>query len=221
MSNLTISKRNGDNYRTIWYMPGGGANWVNYMTWCYYNNTILTTLPAHFSHKIVSETLPNYIYLYWLQSHQANPNDADIVLGSTRHGINLKFNNITKNGRWFYNVEELKTFTSLRINYNLDWAKIVEDPEQFVIDLNQLSGYNIKFNSIVEQTFVQYLDTAYPHPLLRGDQYRNHPWITQIFEYIFQQLDSTESFTQSQKNDEVWNRIDSQWIKYYPSRWHS
>jgi hypothetical protein len=196
-------------------MPGGGANWVNYMTWCYYYNKILPTVPLHFSNKIIRETFPEYNYLFWLQSHQIDSTSADIVFGSRRNGLNLKINNIIKNGNSTYKPEDLANFDSPQLDYDLDWALIVENPEQFVKDVNQLSGYNIKFNSIVEQAFVQYLNSAYPDPLLHGDQYQNHPWIVEAFEYLLKNL-STPNLI-----DEAWHMIDSQWIKYYPATWHS
>jgi len=196
-------------------MPGGGANWVNYMTWCYYYNKILPTVPLHFSNKIIRETFPEYNYLFWLQSHQIDSTSADIVFGSRRNGLNLKINNIIKNGNSTYKPEDLANFNSPQLDYDLDWALIVENPEQFVKDVNQLSGYNIKFNSIVEQAFVQYLNSAYPEPLLYGDQYRNHPWIMEAFECLLKNLSTTKLI------DEAWHMIDSQWIKYYPATWHS
>ena len=201
-------------------MPGGGANWVNYMTWCYYYNKILPAVPLHFSNKIVRETFPEYNYLFWLQSHQVDSTSADIVFGSQRNGLNLKINNIIKNGNSTYKPEELVNFNAPELDYNLDWALIVEDPERFVKDVNRLGGYNIEFNSIVEQAFVQYLNSAYPHLLLHGDQYQNHPWITQIFECTLQQLRLTD-LSESQKTDKAWDMIQSQWIKYYPAAWHS
>jgi hypothetical protein len=202
-------------------MPGGGANWVNYMTWCYYHNKILTDVPAHFGLTIVCETFSNYGYVYWLQHHDRDPNDSDIVFGSQRYGINLLFNNITKNSQWTFTPGQFLTYTAPDLDYNLDWALIVEDPEQFVKDLNCLGQYDIKFNSIVEQAFGQYLTTAYPHPLLHGDQYRGHPWIMQIFNNTLQNLIPKDISTQSQKIEAAWNMIDAQWVKYYPDSWHS
>ena len=196
-------------------MPGSGANWINYMTWCYYYNKILPAVPLHFSLKIVRETFPEYNYLFWLQSHQVAPGAADIVFGSRRNGLNIRINNIIKNGGGKYTSEELVNFDSPDLDYNLDWALIVEDPEQFVKNVNQLGGYNIEFNSIVEQAFVQYLNSAYPDPLLHGNQYQNHPWIKEVFEYALTDASSP------QKTDQAWHMIDSQWIKYYPATWHS
>ena len=218
LESISLKRSNG-NYSTVWWMPGGGANWVNYMTWCYYHNKILPTVPLHFSLKIVKETFPEYDYLFWLQNHQSDPANADIVFGSCRNGLNLRINNIIKNGNSAYKPEELVNFNSPELDYNLDWALIVEDPEQFVKDVNRLGEYNIEFNSIVEQAFVQYLDSAYPDPLLHGDQYQTHPWIAQAFECIVQHLYLTDSST-SQKTDKAQAMIESQWVKYYPATWH-
>lgn len=209
------SKKNSGNFSTIWFEPGSGANWVNYMTWCYYHNKILPTTPLHFGSDIIAATFPEYHYLFWLKSHQAEPTSADIVFGSRRNGLNVRINNIIKNGHGRYRQDQLVNFDSPELDYNLDWALIVEDPEQFVLDVNRLGAYNIQFNSIVEQAFVQYLHSAYPDPWFHGDQYRSHPWIKQVVESALLNKSAGQNI------DQVWHQIDSQWIKYYPATWHS
>ena len=202
-------------------MPGMGGNWVSYMTWCYHANTVPPGSFWHFSQDIIREREKRYTFQYWLQHHDNEWKTCDIVLGSNRAWINhLLMNWIKNDPEYPVTNSEIQNFDkrSLFIAFNLPWHWIVEDPEQFVSQLNFLSGDSIQFNSIVEQCFVQYLDSSYP-PEYRGDGYRSTDLINRIHRHI---VNSNACRDQglARRIEHAWELLDSQWIKYDPVAWH-
>lgn len=200
----------------IWFRPGGGGNWVSYLIWCWRNNCIIPGDHAHFSVPILSSINPDYHPTMLMLKHDTPLNRADIVLGSNRAKHNRWFMNNFKNGvgsgyqDYTYEDEEY---------FDLDWADIVENPENFLQTLNSKINEEIKFNTVVEQAWMQYLEVSYP-PGTRGLEYLTNP----IFDIAVKNIYNTQTnkdLSIHARMQQARELFDARWIKCNPATWAS
>lgn len=198
----------------IWFKPGGGGNWVSYLIWCWRNNTIIPGDHAHFSVPILSAVDPRYEPTLLMLAHDTVAVRADLVLGSNRAEHNRWYMNVAKNQ---VDLACLAYTPETPDYFNLDWADIVEDPENFLRVLNSLTGESIEFNSIVEQVWKQYLNSSYPAGV-RGLEYLDNPMFDIVRKTIYNKETDVVNSSQLRIQQAI-EIFDSRWIKCDPTTW--
>jgi hypothetical protein len=151
----------------IWYPPGAGGHWLNYLIWCDQQQTTVPGNPVNFNWQTLHGrpmTWPE-TYLGFV-THDPDPKDAQILLGSNRAWfnfflcINTKKPQADKEGRYNAACEALD-FQKQNIPFNLDWCLIWTNPEQFVQDLNSIGGFSVTINEHTARAFEQYRASCY------------------------------------------------------------
>jgi len=201
----------------MWFCPGGGGNWVNYLIWSWRNNKIIPGDHWHFSIPILQAADSTYKLVVNTLDHSILPpeNSTDIMFGTTRAWNNLWYMNIVKNTAPNDSLQYHFSDTNLR--FNLEWADIVEDPENFLQSLNSIINENIKFNSIVEQVWMQYLKSSYM-PGVRGLEYLDNPMFDKMLDNIYNTQTDIKNSTRV-RFQQTRDIFDSQWIKCDPRTW--
>jgi hypothetical protein len=142
---------------SLWYPPGAGGMWLNYLLWCIRNNTTMPGSFDHFEYANLRRRDADYISLVEFIPHTDSP-DADIVLGSNRAWMNFYLNIVKKKQN--HPIPLVSRYTQIllcqNIKFNLEWCDIWENPEKFVHDLAQLSGYQLQYNKYARTAIEQY-----------------------------------------------------------------
>jgi len=148
---------NPDSRPTIWYPPGAGGMWVNYLLWCINTKTILPGPFEHFEYVFLYRKDSRYHSLVQFKQHTDSV-DADIVLGSNRAWMNFYLNVVKKKN--MQDCPSAERYTQILMNrnikFNLEWCDIWEHPKKFIDDLSQLSGYKLAYNLFAQQAIEQY-----------------------------------------------------------------
>jgi hypothetical protein len=140
--------------------------WLNYLVWCSRTAEIIPGNHPHFEWPYIQSLRPDYLSFIGFYVHSRDYLTAPIRLGSHRAWFNFFLNVNAKKGMPVdYNsiLNGAKMFLEwhlANIDFNLDWCLIFEDPEHFVHQLNSISGFGVKYNSITEQAFDQYRDSC-------------------------------------------------------------
>jgi len=142
----------------IWYVPGSGGMWVNYLIWCVKHSQVMSGTFEHFEFPSVQQRHPDYYSCLKFTEHTDDPNTADIVLGSDRAWMNFYLNVIKK--KQIHPTPMVTRYTQTlmcqHIKFNLEWCDIWENPKKFVQDLAQLSGYQLQYNKYACTAIEQY-----------------------------------------------------------------
>lgn len=146
----------------VWYPQGAGGMWLNYLIWCSKTNEIVPGDHPHFEWPYIQSLRPDYLSFLGFYIHDRDWKTAPIRLGSNRAWFNFFLNVNAKKGLPHDYDSLLKGATmflewhNTGVKFTLDWCLIFEDPEQFVAQLNSISDFDVKFNSVTEQAFIQY-----------------------------------------------------------------
>lgn len=140
--------------------------WLNYLIWCSKTNEIVPGNHPHFEWPYIQSLRPDYLSFLGFYIHDRDWKTAPIRLGSNRAWFNFFLNVNAKKGLPADYNSSLKGATmflewySSGVEFTLDWCLIFEDPEQFVAQLNSISDFDVKFNSVTEQAFAQYKNSC-------------------------------------------------------------
>jgi len=140
--------------------------WLNYLVWCSRANEIIPGNHPHFEWSYIQSLRHDYLSFLGFYIHGRDYATAPIRLGSYRAWFNFFLNVNAKKGMPpgpSSLVAGAKLFLNWQlddIDFNLDWCLIFEDPEQFVHQLNLISGFGVKYNSITKQAFAQYQNSC-------------------------------------------------------------
>ena len=163
---------------TVWYMPGGGGNWLNYMVWCYlYNQNIPGNYKNFHIHTLLNSCC-DYSYILGVAPHQTPWNECSVVLGSHRSLLNLFINNCGKLGYTLDNIVNRALLFQKNydwsVGYNIQWHLIANDHKTFLEALSDVLKIKITYTVPVQHAFQQYIDSCWS-PELQGDAWLNHP----------------------------------------------
>lgn len=165
MSTKSIIKSHG-----VWYPPGAGGMWLNYLVWCSRSGEIIPGDHAHFEFNYLESLNPAYMSFLGFYTHNLEYDFATIRLGSDRAWFNF-FLNIQSKKQMSSDYDSVLNGAKLFLEWrqaaaecNLDWCLIFENPEQFVAQLNSITNFDVKFNSVTEQAFVQYQNSCIAMP---------------------------------------------------------
>lgn len=146
----------------IWYPPGAGGMWVNYLIWCNKNQTTVPGYPKNFDWPtLFGKPMPGDQTNLSFMIHQTDPADSVICLGSSYAlynfylNINIKKSRADKDGLYKSALNAVER-RKKGINFNLDWRLIWTDPEQFVSDLNTIWPFDITYNKHIDRAVKQY-----------------------------------------------------------------
>jgi hypothetical protein len=154
---------------------GAGGMWLNYLVWCSKFDTNLPGELNHFEFPDVEAAInadpalhyyvgdrTQYHSFIQQRKHSVTWHDCEIVLGSDRAWFNFFLNLQKKKGRAeddggrYQIAAQYAGWMRRGLQFNLDWCLIWEDPEQFLTRLNELAGFELKYNSGAQQAFEQY-----------------------------------------------------------------
>lgn len=154
----------------VWYPPGAGGMWLNYLVWCSRSNEIIEGNHTHFEFNYLESLNPDYLSFLGFYTHHQEHEAASIKLGSERAWFNFFLNVQAKKAmpnEYDSLLNGAKLFLQWRqetVEFNLDWCLIFEDPEQFVAQLNSITDLNVQYNSVTEQAFAQYRNSCIAMP---------------------------------------------------------
>lgn len=140
-------------------MPGSGGQWVNYLLWCLNQGRVMSGGFDHFEFDAVLQRDPNYFTSVEFLEHTDLPSNADIVLGSDRAWMNFYANLTVKKNKIDDCDGVLNYIVQLqqkKINFNLDWCDLWQQPEKFLSDLGTLIGRKLPYDRIAKQAIAQY-----------------------------------------------------------------
>lgn len=147
---------------TLWYPPGAGGMWLNYLVWCSKNDRIIPGDHSHFEWPYLLSIEPEYIPYFEFCSHDRVHKTATVRLGNQQAQFNFFLNVINKK-QMPQDLDSLiqgaKMFLEWEldsVDFNLDWCLIFENPEHFVAQLNSITIFDLEFNSAAEQAVEQY-----------------------------------------------------------------
>jgi len=147
----------------IWYVPGSGGMWVNYLIWCVQNRTTGSGAFDHFEFLDLEQRIPHYqSHLIFLE-HTDDPSTADIVLGSNRAWMNFYLNLVKKKNLvqdWQRVSRFMQGLQTQDIKFNLDWCDIWDNPVRFMQQLSLLTGFDLPYNYVVKKVMAQYSRTC-------------------------------------------------------------
>ena len=151
----------------IWYPPGAGGHWLNYLIWCHQHQTTVPGNPINFNWQTLHSRPMTWPETYLqFRIHNNDPADSPIVLGSHRAWfnfflcINTKKPQADKEGRYQSACDALN-YRKRNITFNLDWRLIWTNPEQFVQDLNRTGGFDVVIDQHTTRAFEQYRASCY------------------------------------------------------------
>ncbi len=191
---------------TVWYMPGAGGNWLNYMLWCYLHNRTIPGNHKNFHINTLTEFCPEYHYILGVSPHQVPWQACNVLFGSHKSALNIFITNCRKLG---YNPDTVVHMALLyqktydwSVEYNIQWHLLPTDPEAMLKLLSDILGIEISYTTAVQHAFQQYINSCWP-PELQGDAWLDHP-LTNAY---IQALDM-----QGLPKETVFNH----WTKYSP-----
>lgn len=193
----------------IWFVPGGGGNWLNYMFWCHMYDRIIPGNHSNFHLDTLQSIDPTYRYVLDCTLHDSDWRESVIVFGSHQSQLNMLINVGRKIGYntdpelMFWNAWNFQENYNQSVRYNIQWHLIVTDPEFMLACLNDCTGKKLSYTPVVQHAFQQYIDSCWP-PELQGDNWRTHP-LTHAW------IDSLKY--RGISDDEVYNH----WTPYYPN----
>lgn len=195
---------------TVWYLPGGGGNWLNYMIWCHFYERNIPGNYINFHLDTLTAIDPAYRYIIRLQLHTNHWRTGIVGFGSHNACLNIWMNNCRKLG---HSVDH-KDLVMMAVNYhksydwdviyNIQWHLIVTDPEFMLQCLNDSLGLKLTYTPAVQHAFQQYIDSCWP-PELQGDAWKDHyltkAWVAAL---RYQGIDP--------------NEVTRHWTPYYPDK---
>ena len=202
----------------LFYLPGGGGNWVNYLLWCWVNNKIIPGEHAHFGQDVLWPIEQTYGGIVALAHHDSDWHDSDIVLGSQKMFYNWWLMNQIKNSPGLiFNSKQIGPLADLvdnffDIGYNLDWTLIVENPRKFLQQLSSFLPFEIKYTPLVRHAIYQYLQSSYPKEF-QGDGYRTAGVFDKEIEKITR-LYTDSTLPMAERQQQAWDLFDCQWIRW-------
>jgi hypothetical protein len=154
---LTVQAKK--NKPRIWYVPGSGGMWINYLMWCVQNRTTGSGAFDHFEFPDLEQRIPHYQSLLIFLEHTDDPSTADIVLGSNRAWMNF-YLNLIKKKNLAQDCQGVSRFMqdlqAQDIKFNLDWCDIWDNPVWFMQQLSLLTGLDLPYNYVVQEVTAQY-----------------------------------------------------------------
>ena len=147
---------------SLWYPPGAGGMWLNYLVWCGKNNRIIPGDHSHFEWPHLFSIEPKYIPYFEFCSHDKVHKTAAVRLGSQRAQLNFFLNVINKKemsqdfSSSVYGAKMFLEWELGSVDFNLDWCLIFENPERFVAQLNSITDFELEFNPSAKQAIEQY-----------------------------------------------------------------
>ena len=147
----------------IWYVPGSGGQWINYLLWCLDQGRVLQGGFDHFKFSHVQQRDPDYFPLVEFVHHTDNFEQADVVLGSDRAWMNFYLNLVKKKNLaqdWQVVNLFMQDLQTQNIKFNLDWCDIWDDPVRFMQQLSLLTGLDLPYNYLVQKVMAQYSRTC-------------------------------------------------------------
>jgi len=164
--------------RTVWYMPGGGGNWLNYLVWCYLYNQHIPGSFTNFHNDTLRNSCSDYSYILGVASHQISWNTCSVVFGSHRSLLNIFITNCRKLGYTLDNIVNRALLFQQNYDwsvvYNIHWHLIADDHKTFLEALSDAVNHKITYTVPVQHAFQQYIDSCWP-PELQGDAWLDHP----------------------------------------------
>jgi hypothetical protein len=171
---VTLRKTNN----SVWYLPGGGGNWLNYLIWCYCYNTHIYGQWTNFHQVSLQTQQPDYRYLLGVANHDKSWKQYKIIFGSHKSSLNMFINNCRKLGFSLDNAVErallFQTTYDWSVGYNIQWHLIANDYKTFLEALSDALRIKITYTIPVKHAFQQYINSCWPIEL-QGDAWLNHP----------------------------------------------
>lgn len=201
------------NYPKLWYPPGAGGMWLNYVVWCGLNRKNIPGSHVYFEFPYLKSLDSTYHVYFDFVRHVSHPMDSDVRLGCNRAWLNFFVNVIHKKGQ--YPNWELSgppgffEWQQQNINFNLDWCLVFEDPEKFFDLVANVTGYPIKLNQYTETARQQYIQSC----LAAESDQVHQAWRNYIFSTMTNATDSDD--TRQQQVNEI---LTKTWIDIKNSR---
>lgn len=145
----------------LWYPPGAGGMWLNYLLWCYRVNDNFPDELASFEFPILKQQNPKYYPLIQFARHLDDPANSQIRLGGPYY-FNFYINlcNKKSNSISVQTANEFLNYAQTNIDYNLDWGLIYRDPEQFINQLNRTAEFEITYSDPASRAVEQYINSC-------------------------------------------------------------
>jgi hypothetical protein len=80
----------------LWYVPGSGGQWVNYLLWCLTRGRVMTGRFDHFEFPQLLQRDSDYESMVEFVEHTDDPATANICLGSQQAWLNFYVNSLAK-----------------------------------------------------------------------------------------------------------------------------
>lgn len=147
----------------LWYVPGSGGQWVNYLLWCLTRGRVMTGRFDHFEFPQLLQRDSDYESLVEFVEHTDDPATANICLGSQQAWLNFYVNSLAKKSptqSWESFARYLDELAQRNIEFTLEWTDIWQRPEKFLQDLGSLIGQELPYNWIAKQAIAQYSRTC-------------------------------------------------------------
>lgn len=188
----------------LYFLGGAGGSWLNYVTWCALNQTTHDYDYVNFHTDLLKKIIPKYTTFYQMVPHETPREFANIRLGSNRALINFYINVRAKNPTWTGgNIEGyMKTRNNQVFSYNLDYTDIFLDPESFLAQLKNLSGYDICFDQHTKKAIEQYKRSC-SWTNLTFDELSATPIVQEAWTYCRNNMTDI-NLPESARNEEAW-----------------
>lgn len=152
--------------------------WVNYLVWCWTNQKTIPGNHRYFEYPYLESLDSSYRPFFNFRRHQ--PSGSEIVSVYDSDYAAIKLGNSKAYGNFFINVMQKKSQTENwnaweamtwgamgfwnwhdgNLEFNLDWCNIFTNPQEFVDQLNLLSGYEVELDQHTELAFQQYYNSC-------------------------------------------------------------
>lgn len=162
----------------LWYPPGAGGMWLNYLIWSGYTGRNIPGNHPHFELAYLKSVDKSYQAMVGFLIHTGDWKRADIVFGDDCYYFNFYLNLISKKPQdnWHYSA---KTILSLRESnpvFNLTWSTLLANRSYFCTSLSKFLNFEFKLNSVTDYAIDQFLATMYKDNLdnykfLSSDKY--------------------------------------------------
>lgn len=192
----------------IWYLPGAGGNWLNYLVWSYLNDRNIEGDHLNFHFDYLREIDPKYNYVLRCWFHTEPWHTGDLVFGSHKACLNIWINNCRKLGHTTSEAALTRMAIHYQNDYNwntgysIQWHLIVTDPEFLLACINDALGLSLSYTPVVQRSIKQYIASCWPTEL-QGDSWKDH-YLTKAWVSALKYRGVPE--------EEVYNH----WTPYYP-----
>ena len=178
----------------LWYPQGAGGMWLNYLMWCSRNNRTIPGKHTYYELPYLQGIDPEYRALVFFTRHAIEYDEAVIRLGGN-YWFNFYLNVCTKkDDAWDCQARSLFEIRDMNMPVNLDWKTMINNPEQFLVNLEHESGYRVYRTPLALGLFPEYRSTC-PNPDLDDPEFQEselyQTWMHELKNYY--QLNNEEA----------------------------